>query len=253
MADLGILDLDIVLHASVWKAKDLKDACESADRYIEEWVGNCFCDRWIGALGGPNNYRDLLYDNYKKSAARTFNRRNRPSWFYDLKSYLSSKSQVSISEYNEADDLVRIWYNQASKLGLDSVIISGDKDLNCIPGVHFDFRKEQRGVKDDKPGQGFFVVTEDQAQKQFWKQMLIGDSMDAIPGVRGIGPKKTNPILETYGNDAKSLRDAVRKEYERAYGNDWKNFMLLNAKLLHIQRWDYDWITLEELLESDSL
>jgi DNA polymerase-1 len=121
----------------------------------------------------------------------------------------------------EADDLIGTLAVQASKKGLRTAIISGDKDLmqmidekvtmvDTMKDKTYDAAavKEKFGVGPDK-------VVEILG--------LMGDASDNIPGVPGIGPKTAQRLIEEYGTveaiieNAANLRNVKLRESFRQY------------------------------------
>jgi DNA polymerase-1 len=105
----------------------------------------------------------------------------------------------------EADDVIGTLALRARELGVESVIISGDKDFYQLvsPGVHLlnPGRGGATGVEAE------FVDLSNAAEKfgippsQVVDYLaLIGDSSDNIPGAPGIGPKTAVSLLSTYGS-----------------------------------------------------
>src|SRR5712671_556355 len=97
----------------------------------------------------------------------------------------------------EADDLIATYTRQACEAGATMTIVSSDKDLmqlvnECV--VLYDTMKDTRtgiaGVVDK------FGVTPD---KMIDLQALIGDSVDNVPGVAGIGPKAAATLINELG------------------------------------------------------
>jgi 5'-3' exonuclease len=82
----------------------------------------------------------------------------------------------------EADDAIAI---EATKFGDDSVIVSLDKDFDQVQGWHYNF------VKKDK-----YYITHEEGLFNFYCQFLVGDRIDNIIGVQGIGPVKAKNLLE---------------------------------------------------------
>ena len=99
-----------------------------------------------------------------------------------------------------------------------SIICSVDKDLNQIPGWHYNFVKKEK-----------YFVDEEQAIRTFYTQLLVGDNTDNIQGVKGIGPAKAAKILSECKNE-KEMYEACVKTYN--------NQELLNemAQLIYIRR-----------------
>jgi len=64
----------------------------------------------------------------------------------------------------------------------------------------------------DYPYREVFEISEFEAMKNFWMQVLTGDSVDSIQGVPGIGKKKAEKILEGCGTE-EEMYDAVFSAY----------------------------------------
>jgi 5'-3' exonuclease len=103
-----------------------------------------------------------------------------------------------VSERYEADDLIGSLVSQLRGRVHKIVIVSGDKDLaQLVDGavVLFDFAKDrwfdEAGVRD------YFGVQPAQIADLL---ALQGDSVDNIPGVKGIGGKTAQVLLQNFAN-----------------------------------------------------
>jgi len=139
-------------------------------------------------LTGNDNYRKQIDPEYK--AHRKTQRV--PEHLNECKQYLLNKYSAELEEGLEADDLLGVEQMLYRKKGEKSIICTLDKDLKCIPGLHYDWRKDV--LSDINPVE---------ADLFFYEQCLMGDSTDNIPGLKGIGPKKA----EAWMSDA--LKDDV--------------------------------------------
>jgi DNA polymerase I len=98
----------------------------------------------------------------------------------------------------EADDILATYATQALARGFKVTIVSSDKDLMQLitPGIDmFDAMKNAHLGPEavlDK-----FGVTPD---KVIDVQALMGDSVDNVPGVPGIGPKTATELIGIYGD-----------------------------------------------------
>jgi DNA polymerase-1 len=98
----------------------------------------------------------------------------------------------------EADDIIATYARAAEAIGADVTIISSDKDLMQLvtPNVHmYDSMKDKQiGIPDviEKWGVG--------PDKMIDLQALVGDSVDNVPGIPGIGPKTAAQLLEEFGD-----------------------------------------------------
>jgi DNA polymerase-1 len=98
----------------------------------------------------------------------------------------------------EADDIIATYTMQAVAAGWDVTIVSSDKDLAQLiqPGVDMldTMKNERRG-----PGyvQDKFGVMPEQLGDVL---SLMGDSVDNVPGVPGIGPKTASKLILEFGD-----------------------------------------------------
>jgi DNA polymerase-1 len=107
-----------------------------------------------------------------------------------------------LSRY-EADDIIGTAVCKAEEAGLDSFIITPDKDFNQL--VNDTVKVIRPG---GKTGEEIIIYDKAKVKEEFGfepKQMidylaLIGDSSDNIPGVAGIGPKTAVPLIQKYGS-----------------------------------------------------
>ena len=98
----------------------------------------------------------------------------------------------------EADDVIGTLANEASKLGLDTVISTGDKDMTQLVNEHIRIVNTMSGE----------LLDEDGVEKKFGVKpeliidylALVGDTSDNVPGVEKVGPKTAVKWLVDYGN-----------------------------------------------------
>jgi len=224
---ISLIDGDVLLYASIWGSEGLLEAQENFDKKLQENLEACWTDKYAMALGGPNNFRITLYPDYKRSKSRVKSSSNKPEWFDMLKAYAHHKHEGVICDGYEADDQLRIWANECNESEYDYIVDSIDKDLNCIVGKHYNSRK---GL--------IYEVTEQYAERFYWTQLLMGDTVDNIPGIEGIGPKKAENLLAGY-SQKQDYKRIVSNAYNNKYPDDGYERMLLNGKLLHLWR-DYE-------------
>lgn len=210
-----------------FKTIGFNKAKEEIDKLLTGILEANFTDEYVIAVGGPNNFRQLLYPEYKNSSTRSGVRNNKPVWFDELKDYLISKENVVLTDGYEADDLLRIWAIECQNNGKDYVVCSIDKDLDCIEGKHFVNIHSTKGAHS-------YTITKEEANYFYWIQVLMGDNIDNIPGIKGCGPKSARKILDAV--DPEDYEKAVCKAYYKAYKDDGYEHMLLNGRLIHIWR-----------------
>ena len=101
----------------------------------------------------------------------------------------------------EADDIIGTISARAESEGLDTLVISGDRDELQLVGEHVNVIINKRGMSDFelydiKAMNDRYGLTPEQFIDL---KGLMGDSSDNIPGVPGIGEKKGIALLTEYG------------------------------------------------------
>ena len=107
---------------------------------------------------------------------------------------------LEVPQY-EADDIIGTVAARAEKDGIDTLVISGDKDELQLIGPHVNVLINKRGMSEfDLYDTDAMLERYHLTPKQFIDlKGLMGDSSDNIPGVPGIGEKKGIALLEQYG------------------------------------------------------
>jgi len=191
-----------------------------------------FTDQHLLAIKGSSNYRDLYFEEYKaprhQRAAKTIT----PEIVREIRKLALVDEMAVAAEGCEADDLLRIWAEEARAVGDPYVICSVDKDLKCIPGLHYNLKSKE--VEE---------ISEWDATRFFYEQLLMGDSSDNIPGIPGIGPVKAKKILSGC-IDEEELQVMVVEKYIDVFDDEWREYLLTNGKLLYIQKKPKDYFTI---------
>jgi 5'-3' exonuclease len=206
---------------------------KSMMRDIEEAMGTNAVTLY---LSGDKNYREEIATIRPYKGNRDEN--HKPVHGQAIKDYMKKKWEVVVSDREEADDTIG-WTHYAMYRDdpLSTCIVTVDKDLDMIPGMHYNFLKDTSKM-----------ISENYALRFFYKQLLTGDSTDNIVGVPGIGEKRAEGFLaELDGSDEWAMYKVVKGLYEDAYGAEWRVAMLENAQLLWIRRYeDETYILYEE-------
>lgn len=163
---------------------------------------------------GKRNFRKEIFPSYKA------NRKGpKPEFLADVTKHAVDHWNTVVCQGYEADDGICM---AAYERGLDNVVIvSADKDFRQIPCEIF----STYSLTTVHP-------TEEEADYNFWKQALTGDSVDNIKGIPGIGPKKAEAIL---ANDDVSWATAVIEAYEAYQEENESTDVNLDDTLLQIR------------------
>lgn len=203
--------------------------CAASSENEESWIALSRLDQLIKSiqqatgieeykvfLTGSNNFRATIYPAYKANRVG----KPKPKWLEACREYLVLEHDATVSDGNEADDNIAIEHTK-----LQTLICSIDKDFYQLPGDHYNFvTKEQR------------YISEESANRYFFRQMLLGDRADNIPGfdgkMRDKFPQKF-AWIEAALEDCKTYKEMfqlVRYMYE-----DDERFLLSGA-CLYLQR-----------------
>lgn len=116
----------------------------------------------------------------------------------------------------EADDLIATYAKVATANGMEVMIVSSDKDLMQLVNdqVYLYDPMKQRELRAPEVMEKFGVTPD----KVIEVQALIGDSVDNVPGVPGIGPKTAAQLIDEFGSlegvlaNAGSIKQNKRRE-----------------------------------------
>jgi len=183
----------------------------------------------------------------------------RPKWANRIKDMYHDVFNARWCDGYEADDAIsmRQWndYTALSVLGggdeqyikdnMNTVVCSRDKDLNTVPGWHFQWTLKREKEKAQKRAQELgevyrdkppYFVTLIQAIRNFYKQMLTGDPVDNIHGLYNVCPKSAwVKQLDEMDNEADMYKHVVEK-YKKYYAGKWYEWLTETGKLLHLWR-----------------
>lgn len=141
-------------------------------------------------------FRNDMYSEYKA---------NRPPMPDDLRTQIAPLHEIIeamglpllVIKGVEADDVIGTLANQASKIGMETVISTGDKDMAQLVTPHVRLINTMTNVEMDEAGvKEKFNVRPDQIIDYL---ALMGDKVDNIPGVDKCGPKTAAKWLAEHG------------------------------------------------------
>jgi hypothetical protein len=214
---IALIDADVVAYRMAFGTEDEpeKVAIQKTSEFLEDLVFTYTeVEDCEGYLTGKSNFR---FDIAKTAPYKGTRIAEKPKHLGIIRQYMIDAWAFSVQEGQEADDAIGI---RAYALGEeDYIICSIDKDLDNLRGHHYNFVKNIR-----------YYVTEDEAIKNFYIQVLTGDRVDNVPGLKGVGPKKAEKILSEAKTETE-LFNAVLAAYD-----DDIHRMTEMAQLLWIRR-----------------
>ena len=170
-------------------------------------------ETYQGYLTGSGNFRNDIARTAPYKGNRTA---PKPKHLQFIRDYLVSAWDFKISEGEEADDAIAIAHTESN---YTTVIASIDKDFLQLPGKHWNFVKKE-----------MTEVNEAEALLNFYRQVLTGDRVDNIIGLKGIGPVKADKILANCTSRAEMYLACIE-----AYGGSEER-VIENCQLLHLRR-----------------
>lgn len=188
---------------------------------------------------------DVSRETFRKEKFAEY-KKQRPAMPEDLSSQIPFIKQLAAAygialfqkEGYEADDLIASLSEEAKKKGVSSVIVSSDKDMLQLvdeqvkvfnpykdEGVSYDLAavRERFGVE---PSKIVDIIA------------LMGDSVDNIPGVPGIGEKTAGELIKSFGSldELLAAPQKIKQEKIRAAVSSNLERILLNKELLGLRR-----------------
>jgi len=170
-------------------------------------------ETYQGYLTGSGNFRNDIARTAPYKGNRTA---PKPKHLQFIRDYLVSAWDFKISEGEEADDAIAIEHTESN---YTTVIASIDKDFLQLPGKHWNFVKKE-----------MTEVNEAEALLNFYRQVLTGDRVDNIIGLKGIGPVKADKILANCTSRAEMYLACIE-----AYGGSEER-VIENCRLLWLRR-----------------
>lgn len=194
-----------------------------AERRIKDIITRCKCDNLRYFLTGPGNYREEIATIKPYKGNRVA---DKPVHYDYAKQLFLDKYAAELHQGQEADDAMGIAQATAIQSGQDDTIIATiDKDLNIVPGWHFDWNKDL-----------LYRVGRHDGLRYFHMQMLAGDATDNIPGIKRMGMKTAAKRFTDIKDNLGAQRKLIVEEYRKQYNYDWVSAINEVAKLLWIRQ-----------------
>ncbi|HTZ70992.1 MAG TPA: DNA polymerase I, partial [Acetobacteraceae bacterium] len=189
-------------------------------RFLREHVGSHLA---VVFDAGSQTFRNRIYDQYK--AQRPDPPAELIPQFKLMRDAVAAFGVACVElEDWEADDLIAAYAKCARAANMQVTIVSSDKDLMQLvrPGVSMLDPIKQKPIGAAEVMEKFGVPPE----KVVEVQALMGDSVDNVPGVPGIGPKGAAELIQTFGDlesvlaAAPAMKASKRRDNLLAYAEN---------------------------------
>jgi 5'-3' exonuclease len=227
---LIIIDADSIIFTVAWRfrSKKTKNLVKiNTNKFISDVLSNSGADDFIGFFAKKDkddiklNFRYKVDPNYKSNRPKT------PDFVIKWRPTIHTEFQDTWGFYPvegmEADDAVAITAEYYRDQYKEIVIATFDKDLKQIPNSIFYNMKDHTQTK----------ISEFDAAYNFYTQMIMGDSGDAIRGIPGVGKAGAKKVLK----DKKTVCQmfiATVKEYSKT--EDKLRKKLFKEKLAEVRK-----------------
>jgi 5'-3' exonuclease len=235
--DIAIMDLDTLPYIFGWTHEDVEMGMRAIDGWLISVMDYLKVSESVGFIKGVDNFRLINDPNYKSKRKDSIapDIRARIDRLYE---YLMEIATESVDA--EADDYCSIQMYQELSDGKNPVVVHVDKDLNQIPGWHYNPKKND----------AYFVLPEE-GYTVMIKQLLSGDYTDGVVGIPGRGPAWAEKVFMEYQRELSGILEFVYSVYRRELkGNAQAAFVnTANHIFIRTNLEDLRWLTFDELMD----
>jgi 5'-3' exonuclease len=180
-------------------------------------------DKVITFAGARGNFRKQISKTYKANRIG----REIPPILNELQEYVKEQYEAKQGYGVETDDLVATyWTNLTETFGRDEVIIvSIDKDYKQLPCLIYNYHSKH---------QCFYTITEQEAKRNFYTQMIVGDSADNVNFCKGYGESYCKKAFVDCLSDYSYIR-VVFELYKKLYKSKAREMFIQCHRLLKLK------------------
>jgi hypothetical protein len=217
--DVCLIDADSLFYFIAWGEKSPALARKAFDDYIASIIEASEAPEAYVFMKGNGNFRFAVDIEYKQHRKDTLD-----EGMLERVKALQEYAKESCIECHdaEADDWVGHYANEALKEGKNPLMCHIDKDLNMLPGWHYNFKKKE-----------FYFVSYSEAYTFMCMQFLAGDPTDNVGGLPRVGMVKAKTFLSSHKQS--QMLSRVRQKYQDLAGDDWENKLLKTINCIYIR------------------
>lgn len=251
----AVIDGDGIAYAIAWNHKDdlfPEATLQEIDMFMHDTLQGTQARHYVGILS-PLDYQPLTEEheffdkslenieqirpakpNFRKAIALSQpykgQRKEKPEWYDQwcpvIETYLQEVwGFIRAPEGFEADDLCATMATVINSQG-NCTVVHTDKDLKQIPGNHFNPKTK-----------AIYHVTQSEAYRFLYHQIIMGDTTDNIQGIPGWGEKRADEAINhiSEGSWERAYMLECMKHYAFAYekigmttaiAKFWENYQL---------------------------
>lgn len=238
-----LIDADSLIYVIAWNYREMGTDTEvkrSCDSILRDIITLTQAEYYIGSFSSSPSFRNEVY----KYAPYKGNRGEKPEWVLQWKDiieeHFTNKHGFLKIKDLEADDVVTACSQAFQEAGEPCIICSPDKDLRNRPGRLYVPKKQQEG---EDFAITLLEISEEEAHRNFWTQMVCGDGTDNVAGIPGLGEVKCKKLLDE-AMDPMVYESIVRGAYVKYFGVHYGRLIFEETKktlmLMHPEHpmWD---------------
>jgi len=214
-----IIDVDSIIYQIAFTTPSPALGKKALDTFIKDIIETTDSTDALIFMKGSNNFRFASDPEYKNTRKDTIEPeiKERIEKLYEY-----AREFCTEGTNGEADDYCSIYAKEALDAGRTYIVAHIDKDLNCIPGWHYNFRKKE-----------FYFMDDSEAYRFLMMQVLTGDITDNIQGLRGIGEKTAIKLTKDTPNNL--LWNKVVDIWKAKQPEEWYNNFLKCANCIYMR------------------
>jgi 5'-3' exonuclease len=180
-------------------------------------------DRVITFSNSIGNFRKEISNTYKANRVK----RDIPEILSELHNYVTFAYDGKQGKGVETDDLVaRYWKALTEVEGRDNVIIvSIDKDYKQLPCLIYNYHSKH---------QCYYKISEEEARRNFYTQMIVGDNADNVNFCKGYGESYCKKVFKDCVSDYSHIR-VVFELYKKLYKGKARERFIQCHRLLKLK------------------
>lgn len=232
---IAIIDADTLLYAVGSIDANQSFITNIMDNKIKNILNSLNIYNALIIIQGNRNFRKKYDINYKKHRIS-----DKPKYYNILRQHLIKNHNPFVANNVETDDVCAIAASYCRSISCDYVLVHIDKDLNQIPGKHYNYNSNK-----------LYDITEHTGMYNLCIQIIKGDVTDSkITGIRGYGQKKAEKLLND--DSEYHLLTKVFNEYITIYGESGIDKFHNSYKILKLIE-DYPKITKKLKIRIDTI
>ena len=252
--ELVMKDFDAVEEMLTLKIREITEECMSDEEPLLFLTGDATLanhlnrrPKWVEPLEKIELRPSFRYEEATTKVYKGTRKADKPLHYDNIRAYMLAVYNCVVSDKLEADDMLAIYQTTANGYNdpaiADTIICSVDKDLRQVPGKHYSWSIGSR------PGKPVYEVDEFGTMelagkpkklsatglRSLFAQALMGDTVDNIQGIEGMGPVKAYEILCESITEME-LFLATARAYRDKYPENWQEKLRESLDLVYMIR-----------------